>query len=207
MERGGAQSGTGAAAVVLAGGRSSRMGRPKALLPFGGETLIERILRRLRPLVIESVVVAAPGQELPSLQGRIVRDRTPHLGPVAGLAAGLAAISAPRAFVTSCDAPFLDPALIGWMLSEAEGWDVLVPEWEGRLHPLHAVYAAPLGRRYQELLDVGGRRPIELYPAVRVRVVHPEEVKRFDPRGRTFLNLNSPEEYEDALAACAAEER
>jgi molybdopterin-guanine dinucleotide biosynthesis protein A len=201
MERGGAQRRTGAAAVVLAGGRSSRMGRPKALLPFGGETLIERVLRRLAPLVVESVIVAAPQQDLPPIEGRIVRDQAPHLGPVAGLAAGLAAITAPRAFVTSCDAPFLDPALIGWMLAEAEEWDVLVPEWDGRLHPLHAVYAGSLGSRYQTLLDGGGRRPIDLYPSCRVRVVHPDEVRRFDPRGRSFLNLNSPQEYEAALAA------
>jgi molybdopterin-guanine dinucleotide biosynthesis protein A len=207
MERGGAQGATGAAAVVLAGGRSSRMGRPKALLPFGGETLIERVLRRLRPLVGESVVVAAPGQELPALPCLILRDRTPHLGPVAGLAAGLAAVSAPRAFVTSCDAPFLEPGLIAWMLSEAADWDVLVPEWEGRLHPLHAVYASSLGARYQQLLDRGGRRPVDLYPTLRVRVVSADEVARFDPGGRTFLNLNSPAQYEEALAAAAAEAR
>jgi molybdopterin-guanine dinucleotide biosynthesis protein A len=126
---------------------------------------------------------------------------------VAGLAAGLTAISEGRAFVTSCDAPFLDPALIGWMLSEAEAWDVVAPEWDGRLNPLHAVYARSLGPLYQRLLDSGGRRPIDLYPSVRVRTVTPDEIRRFDPRGRTFLNLNSPADYESALADAATEAR
>lgn len=194
-----------AAAVVLAGGRSSRMGRPKALLPFGGEILIARVLRRLSAIADERLVVAAPGQDLPALPARVVRDPVSHLGPVAGLAVGLQAARAPLAFATSCDAPFLNLDLVRWMISEARGWDVLVPEWEGRLNPLHAVYATWLGAAYQRLLERGLRRPVDLFPEVRVRVIGAAEIRRFDRRGRSFINMNSPEEYERALAEVASE--
>ncbi len=188
------------AAIVLAGGRSTRMGRAKALLPFAGETLLERVVRRLAPLVEELLVVAAPGQDLPEVSATIVRDPVPHLGPVAGLAAGLSAARARVAFVTSCDAPFLNADLVRWMLEESEGWDVVVPEWDGRLNPLHAVYSTALAGPYRRLLEQGGRRPVDLYPSLRVRHVSAEEVSRLDPEGRSFTNMNSPEEYERALA-------
>lgn len=194
-----------AAAIVLAGGRSSRMGRPKALLPFGGEILIERVLRRLALLAEERLVVAAPDQELPDLPARLVRDPEPHLGPLAGLAAGLAAARAPLAFVTSCDAPFLNLDLVRWMLAEGTAWDVVVPEWEGRLHPLHAVYATSLAPACRRLLETGGRRPVDLYPGRRVRVASAEEIRRLDPTGRSFTNLNSPREYDQALLDAATE--
>jgi molybdopterin-guanine dinucleotide biosynthesis protein A len=181
------------------------MGRPKALLPFGGEILIARVLRRLAPLVEECVVVAAPDQDLPDLPARVVRDFEAWKGPVMGLSVGLAAARAPRAFVTSCDAPFLNAALIRWMLDEAAGWEVVVPEWEGRLNPLHAVYDTALAEAYRRQLERGLSRPVDLYPTVRTRIVGAQEIVRFDPSGRSFTNMNSPEEYEKAVAEAAAE--
>ena len=191
--------------IVLAGGESRRMGRPKALLPFAGEILIVRVLKRLSVVTDEQVVVAAPGQDLPDLPARLVRDPEPHRGPVAGLAVGLAAARAPRAFVTSCDSPFLSLDLVRWMLAESAGWDVVVPEWEGRLNPLHAVYATALAGTYRRLLDAGRSRPVDAYPEARVRVVREEEIRRLDPLGRSLTNMNSPEEYERALAEAARE--
>jgi molybdopterin-guanine dinucleotide biosynthesis protein A len=191
--------------IVLAGGESRRMGRPKALLPFAGEILIVRVLKRLSAVTDEQVVVVAPGQDLPDLPARLVRDPEPHRGPVAGLAVGLAAARAPRAFVTSCDSPFLSLDLVRWMLGESAGWDVVVPEWEGRLNPLHAVYATALAGTYRRLLDAGRSRPVDAYPEARVRVVREEEIRRLDPLGRSLTNMNSPEEYERALAEAARE--
>src|SRR5437879_8946661 len=86
--------------VVLAGGKSSRMGRPKAWLPFHGQPMLARVLARLGPLFAECVVVRAPDQELPPVDARLVEDEAPGQGPVAGLAAGLAAITGPLAFAT-----------------------------------------------------------------------------------------------------------
>src|SRR5687768_7462917 len=97
------------ALVVLAGGKSSRMGRPKAWLPFQGRPMLARVLDRLSPLFEERIVVRAPDQELPEVDARFVEDEEPGLGPVAGLAVGLAACTRPLAFAVSCDAPFVDP--------------------------------------------------------------------------------------------------
>jgi molybdopterin-guanine dinucleotide biosynthesis protein A len=188
-----------ASAVLLAGGRSRRMNRPKALLPFAGQPLIVRVLECLSHVTDDRVVVAAPGQDLPPLKARVVRDPVPYLGPVAGLAGGLAAARGSHAFVTSCDAPFLNSDLVRWLLKEAASWDVVVPRWEGRLNPLHAVYATSLAEPYQRLLDSGHRRPVDLYDQAHVRYVTEEEVRRLDPEGRSFLNMNSPEEYQAAL--------
>src|SRR5229473_2461422 len=100
------------ALIILAGGKSSRMGRPKAWLPFHGQPLLARVLDRLAPLFEERVVVRAPGQELPDVEARFVEDEELGLGPVAGLAVGLAAVTRPLAFVVSCDAPFIDPKVV-----------------------------------------------------------------------------------------------
>ncbi len=194
---------TDVSAVVLAGGRSSRMGRPKALLPFGERPLIALVLDLLNDLCDDCIVVAGPDQELPALAARVVRDPVPHLGPVAGLAVGLAAARRSRAFVSSCDSPFLNLELVRWLLDQPGEWDVVIPQWQGRLNPLHAVYATSLAGRYHELLQAGRRRPVDLFPEIRVRTVPEEDIRRFDPEGRSFLNLNSPQEYRAALDLAA----
>src|SRR5881296_771325 len=127
--------------VVLAGGKSSRMGRPKAWLPFHGQPMLVRVLERLAPLFEERVVVRAPGQELPEVAARFVEDEEPGLGPVAGLTVGLAAVTRPLAFAVSCDAPFIDPLVVAHLVARCQApYAVAVPLWEGRPQPLHAVY-------------------------------------------------------------------
>ena len=102
--------------IVLCGGRSSRMGRPKAWLPVGGEVMLQRVVRVLREVVDPVVVVAAPGQDVPPLPDAvtIVRDEVEGRGPLAGLAAGLAALDgrADAAYLSACDVPFLSPAFV-----------------------------------------------------------------------------------------------
>jgi molybdopterin-guanine dinucleotide biosynthesis protein A len=103
-------------AIVLTGGKSSRMGRPKALLPFGGEPLISHVVRRLRMIFNRVIVVAAHEQELPGLDVELVRDEVAYQGPVAGIYFGLKAAAPEAAFVTSCDAPFLNLPLISYLI-------------------------------------------------------------------------------------------
>ena len=107
-----------ATAVVLAGGKSSRMGRPKSLLLFDGEPLIAHIVRALKRMFAETVIVAAPEQELPDLPAILVRDEVAYQGPVGGIYYGLKAASGNFCFVTSCDVPFLNPALISHVTSQ-----------------------------------------------------------------------------------------
>ena len=135
-----------ATAIVLAGGRSSRMGTPKALLLFDGEPLIVHVVATLRRLFAEVVVVAAPGQDLPSMPVTLVRDEVAYQGPVGGICYGLRAGNGDVSFVTACDSAFLSSRLIAHLLSQIRN-DVVAPL--RRLQPLHAVSASvlPLRRR------------------------------------------------------------
>ena len=188
-----------ATAVVLTGGKSSRMGRPKALLPFDGEPLIVHIVRHLKRVFAETVVVAAPEQELPLLPVALVRDQVAYQGPVSGIYRGLKAATKEVCFVTSCDAPFLDLALISHLLSEISDCDVVVPFWQERFQPLHAIYRRSVAPLLHEQLERGELRPIFLYDKVRTRKVHEDEIRTLDPEGMSFLNMNSPADYDSAL--------
>ena len=188
-----------ASALILAGGKSSRMGRPKALLPFAGEPLLVHTVRRLATRFADIVVVAAPGQDLPQLPVTLVHDAVAYQGPVGGLYYGLQAARRAVCFVSSCDAPFLNLDLVAWLVALSTGYDVVVPVWQDRLQPLHAVYRRSVIPRLQSQLERGQLRPVALYDTVRTRRVSPEELRRFDPDGHSFRNLNSPQDYQAAL--------
>jgi molybdopterin-guanine dinucleotide biosynthesis protein A len=187
-------------AIVLTGGKSSRMGRPKALLTFGGEPLITHIARALGGLFTELIIVAAPEQELPPLAGTLVRDELPFQGPVGGIYYGLRAATTDFAFVTSCDAPFLNLSLISFLTAQISPYDVVVPFWQDRFQPLHAVYRKSVLPLLKEQLEQGNLRPISLYGKVRTLEVHEDQIRRFDPEGLSFLNMNTPADYQAVLA-------
>ena len=188
-----------ATAVVLTGGKSSRMGRPKALLPFAGEPLIAHVIRNLQQIFAEVVVVAAPEQELPILPALLVRDEVAYQGPVSGIYHGLKASTNEVCFVTSCDAPFLNLRLIAYLLAQIADFDVVVPYWQERFQPLHAAYRRSCAPLLKEQLERGELRPIFLYEKVRTQKIPEDEIRRFDADGLSFLNMNSPEDYESAL--------
>jgi molybdopterin-guanine dinucleotide biosynthesis protein A/molybdopterin converting factor small subunit len=190
---------TNASAVILTGGRSSRMGWPKALLPFDDQPLIAHIVRMLRKLFMDIVVVAAPEQTLPQLPVTLVRDDVPFQGPVGGIYYGLNAARGEFCFVTSCDVAFINISLITKLLSYISDYDVVVPEWERRLQPLHAVYRRSVMPLLREQLERGELRPIFLYDKVRTRKVAEQEIRSDDPEGLSFLNMNTPADYEAAL--------
>jgi molybdopterin-guanine dinucleotide biosynthesis protein A len=187
------------AAVVLAGGRSSRMGQAKALLPFDGEPLIQHLVKTLAAMFGEMVVVAAREQPLPALPATVVRDEVAYQGPVGGLCYGLSAITREAAFVTSCDAVFLNPRLVAHLVALLAGHDVVVPYWEGRAQPLHAVYRRSVLPLLQSQLAKGELRPVYLFDKVRTRRVEEEEIRQLDPEGWSFFNMNTPDEYARAL--------
>ncbi len=186
-------------AIILAGGKSSRMGRAKAMLPFGGDPLIVQVVRKLELLFPHIVVVAAPGQDLPELPGTLVRDTVAHQGPVGGIVYGLGACDSGAAFVTSCDVPFLSLPLVSHLVSRLPEHDVVVPRWEGRFQPLHAVYRRSVLPLLEGQLERGELRPVFLYDRVRTLRVEEDEVRTCDPDGSSFFNMNTPEDYEAAL--------
>ena len=192
-------SGENGSAIILAGGKSSRMGRPKALLEFDGAPLIFHLARRLKDLFDEIVVVAAPEQELPELPAMVVRDEVAHQGPVGGIYYGLKAAEKEICFVTSCDVAFLNPSLISYFLRQIVNYDVVVPYWEERLQPLHAVYQRSVLPLLKEQLARAELRPIYLYDKVRTLRIGEDEIRSFDPEGLSFLNMNTPSDYEAAV--------
>jgi molybdenum cofactor guanylyltransferase len=188
-----------ATAVVLAGGKSSRMGRPKSLLLFDGEPLIVHIVRALKRMFAETVIVAAPDQELPDLPVTLVRDEVAYQGPVGGIYYGLKAAGGNFCFVTSCDVPFLNHALIAHFTSQISNYDVVVPFWEDRFQPLHAVYRTSVLVLLKEQLDRGELRPVYLFDKVKTCKIEETAIRRFDPEGLSFLNMNTPDDYQRAL--------
>jgi molybdopterin-guanine dinucleotide biosynthesis protein A len=180
------------------------MGRPKAMLPFGPERMLERVVRLVGEAVEPVVVVAAAAQELPDLAPtvQVVRDRRPDRGPLEGLAAGLRAHGdrSDAVFVTACDVPLLVPALIRRMIDLVAGFDAAVPHVDGFDEPLAAVYRTSVLEHVEALLAADRRRPAYLFDRVRTRRVTAEELADVDPGLRSLANVNSPEEYRAALA-------
>ena len=192
-----------AGGIVLCGGKSRRMGSPKALLPFGDETMLQRVVRLLATVVSPIVVVAANEQALPELPAEVTvtRDEQPDRGPLEGLRAGLKALpaSADAAYVTSCDVPLLVPAFARRMIDLLGDHDIAVMEIDGFPHPLSAVYRRRTLPQVEDLLAHDRRRPVFLFDAVRTRRVTPAEMAAVDPGLLTLRNLNTREDYEEAL--------
>jgi len=195
---------TTAGGIVLCGGKSTRMGVPKATLPFGPETMLQRVVRLLGTVVAPIVVVAAREQSLPDLPAdvAITRDEREQRGPLEGLRAGLKALpdSVDAAYITSCDVPLLEPAFVERMVELLGDYDIAVMEIDGFPHPLSAVYRRDTLQHVQVLLENDRLRPVFLFDAVRTRRVRPEEMLSADPQLRTLRNLNTREDYLAALS-------
>jgi molybdopterin-guanine dinucleotide biosynthesis protein A len=189
--------------IVLCGGQSKRMGRPKAWLPFGDEVMLQRVVRILGSVVQPIVVVAAPDQEVPALPAAIevVRDEERGRGPLQGLAAGLQALRhrVEAAYVSSCDVPLLQPAFVRRLIELLGDNAVCVPHVGSYHHPLAAVYRMRVLEAVQRLLVAQRMRPVFLFDEVPTRVVGMEDLREVDPAGQSLRNLNTPEEYEVAL--------
>jgi molybdopterin-guanine dinucleotide biosynthesis protein A len=196
--------------VILCGGRSSRMGRPKAWLPFGSEPLLGRMVRRLSEAVDPLVVVAAPDQDVPQTppEVAIVRDPEEGRGPLQGIAVGLAALRgrADAAYITSCDAPFLQPAFVRRLVELIGDHAICVPRVGDFHHPLAAVYRVEVADLAARLLAEGRPRPFFLFAAAPTRVVEAAELLDADPTLQTLRNLNTPEDYDSALRDLADSE-
>jgi molybdenum cofactor guanylyltransferase len=206
-----------AAGIVLAGGRSSRMGTPKAALEWHGSTLLRRVVGVVgRSVDGPVVVVRAPGQTLPGLPDgvEVVEDAREGRGPLEGLAAGLAAVRdrAHAAYASSTDVPLLHPRFIHRVLAGLDDdVDVVLPEIGGFRHPLAAVYRTELVDVVERLIAEDRMRPAFLFEACRVRRLDADALladpalAALDADLDSVLNLNEPSDYEAARARPAPE--
>ena len=185
------RAGHTAGGVVLCGGRSSRMGTPKAWLPAGGETFLGRAVRVVGEVCSPVVVVAAAGQELPPVDAELVRDGAPDAGPLEGLRAGLLALRGrcDVAFVAACDLPGLTPEVVRAVLAGLGDAAACVPVCGGRDQPLAAAYRLTVGDTAMSLLAGGSRRLTDLLAAV------PTVRLPADGWAAALRNVNTPAEY------------
>lgn len=192
-------------AIILCGGKSTRMGTAKALLPFGPELMLQRIIRLVSEVVptTNMIVVAATDQQLPPLPPEIsiAHDRRPECGPLEGLAAGLSALDSrvEAVYVTSCDVPLLVPAFVERMFQLLGDHDIVVPREEKFHHPLAAVYRPSVLPTIETLIAADRFRPIFLFEQHSTREVAVDELRKVDPELATLANCNRPEDYRQAL--------
>ena len=186
---------SGCSLVILAGGRSRRMGHDKATLPAGDGTLIEHLARRLAPVVDETIV--AGGSVDPPIEGaRVVADRQPGLGPLAGMLAGFAAATQRHVWVVACDLPDIEPAVGGLLLALAGDYEAVVPRPDQEPEGVCALYLRELAPRIEALLESGQRSIRSLLDRCTVRYVVSDELRAVDPQLRSFRNVNTPADYE-----------
>jgi molybdenum cofactor guanylyltransferase len=186
--------------MILCGGQSLRMGQSKAWLPFGEETMLQRVVRIVGSVVSTVVVVAAPEQDLPPLPANVLvaRDPTSHEGPLVGLIAGLKAarqVGIERAFVCGCDMPLIVPAVIEFLLNKLGNEAALVPEHENQLEPLAAVYRTSLCENLETLVEQGERSIQRAIRNLELPRIASKELAVFDPNLESFVSLNDPNVY------------
>ena len=195
--------------IILAGGKSLRLGRSKFLEINEDKSLIQWVVDHLATLSTEIIIATARGEAIPcssAVEIKTVADMYPGKGPLAGIYSGLMASSSSRAIVVGCDTPFLSTGLLEYMTQTSPTFDIAVPRIKDKVEPLCAVYSKNCLAPIQELLEQNELRIIELFRMVKVRYVEEDEINSFDPEHLSFFNINSQADLERARRL-AAEKR
>ena len=188
-------------AVVLAGGRSSRMGADKTTLDFCGVRMIDHVTATLAPLTDRVVVVARSRDQLGRIDAAVIEDDEAYAGPLCALVAGLRATGAERCVVVACDMPFLNTSLLERLTTlPGEQDDAAIPTTEAGPEPLHAVYRDCAIEPLLSAVASGERSLRGALGRLTVRWMPEQEWRPIDPDGRSFLNVNTPEDLEQAVA-------
>ena len=183
--------------VIQAGGDSQRMGVDKGLLPFLGQPLVARVIARLTPIADEMLITASNPEAYASFGIPVVHDLIPGRGALGGLYTALSAASHSLVGIVACDMPWLNRSLISYMISLRETADVIVPLWHKFPEPFHAVYNKSCLPPIEASLKARKLKMIAFFDEVAVRYLYRETVTRFDSEGRSFANINTPEDLED----------
>lgn len=184
--------------AVQAGGQSQRMGENKALKPFLGRPLIERVVNRVRPVADDLILVTNDAPTYEFIRARKVPDLRPGLGPLGGLLTAVSTARCEILAIVACDMPFVNPALLvasaGILMQE--GVDVVLAESPEGFEPMHAVYRPQSCLpAIQAAIEAGQRRMISWFTQVQVRKLSSQELDLYDPDGLAFWNVNTPEEF------------
>ncbi len=181
--------------IVLAGGRSSRLGHNKVFKTVGDRNLLDLVIDCVIPLSRETILVAASNNTLacsdryPAL--KIVTDVQPGKGPLGGIYTGLLASKSWHNLVVASDMPFLNQELLQYMMQVSTDFDLTVPRVGDLAEPLHAIYTKNCLESVQSLLNQGELSVRRLFPMVKTRYVDAEEIESFDPEHLSFFNINT----------------
>jgi molybdopterin-guanine dinucleotide biosynthesis protein A len=197
--------------IILAGGRSSRLGREKLAEVIAGKSLIERAISSLISLSQEILIVISQKQARSSLslytypEAKTVVDLYPAKGSLIGIYTGLVHSSNFLNVVVACDMPFLNLELLCYMVKIAPGFDVIIPRIDDQMEPLHAVYSKNCLRPMESLIKQDNLKVTAFFHSVKVRYVEKEELDRFDPERLSFFNINTEADLKRARMLAARE--
>jgi molybdopterin-guanine dinucleotide biosynthesis protein A len=186
---------------IQAGGKSSRMGQDKALLPFLGQPLIQRVMQRLSSIADEILVTSNNPVDYKFLNIPIFTDIIPDAGALGGLYTALKASTHSCVAVVGCDLPFANPDLLGFCrdILQENDYDAVIPMGEKGVEPLHAVYrVSGCLLAVEHALNAGKRRMISWHDQANIHILPRDITTHYDPQGIAFFNVNTPAEFKRA---------
>ncbi|WP_019154043.1 molybdenum cofactor guanylyltransferase [Robertmurraya massiliosenegalensis] len=186
--------------IILAGGKSSRMGTNKALLMIEGKTIIEQAVEELRSIVNNIIIVTNSFEDYAFLNLPMVKDEWKDMGPLAGIHAGLSFSKTERNLIVACDMPFISAKLGDVLLKQLEDYEAAIPEISGQLHPLFAAYRKVVKEEAEKALQQKQLRIRGIFRNIHVKIMEETELNKYGVvlDDSDLFNMNHPEEYEQA---------
>jgi len=183
--------------VILAGGKSRRYGKNKALVKINGITLIEKTAGVMRSIFQQIIIITNTPDRYAYLKLPMYEDLIKDLGPLGGIHTALSAISSDQGFIVACDMPSLNRGLIRYMLDKRNGFDIVLPRVSDKVEPLHAFYSKRCLPAINKLIDSKIYQVNRFFPDVSILYIEEDKIREFDPDLKSFLNINRPQEADN----------
>lgn len=188
--------------IVLAGGKSIRLGRDKIREVIGEKTLLQWVISSISCFDTEILLITAEKEPVPDNiryhKIKTAMDIYPGKGSLGGIYSGVVNSKSFYNFVVAGDMPFINRSLLQYMMQVSQGFDVVVPRLGKRLEPLHAIYSKNCIKPMEDLLNQGELQIFRFFPGVKIRYVEAEEVEKYDPKHLSFFNINNEEDLNKA---------
>ena len=189
--------------IILAGGKSSRMGRDKAFLPFKGKPFLRHILETLAPVSSEIIIVANKDKSLYeplwqdlNVKVKFLTDKAPYEGPLNGIATASKAVSNEKVFIATCDTPIIKPEVINFLLTKLTGYEGVIPVVNQKFQPLNTVYTKQAINKAQSIFERGEKSLMAWIKKLNVLSIEEKDILLYDPKLITYRSLNTPEDYQ-----------
>ncbi len=187
----------GVNAIILAGGKNTRMhGEDKAFIEIEGKPIIARIIEKLKPQVRQIIVVTNSPEKYANFKVKTIKDEHPGKGPLMGIYSGLKASSCKYNFITACDMPFINTALIKFIIDNRDNYDIVISRVSEKFHTLFGLYSKSCIPVMEEMLEKNELRLRSIFPKLNVRLLSKEDMEKFDPQLLSLVNINAVEELE-----------